>query len=69
MPKGKKKGPDLTHMQVYIPTQLANKVELLLLDPVRMRGKYGAKSALITRLLSWWVKEQEGKNDVQAITR
>jgi hypothetical protein len=44
--------------KVHIKSSLAAKVELLLLDPMRRKVKYGARSQLIETLLERWI---EGK--------
>ena len=57
MPRPKKTNPTVRRT-VYIPEELDRKVELLLLDPVKGRAKFGAWSDLMTRLIREWVDEQ-----------
>lgn len=64
MARGRKQGPPLTHLQVYVTTDLTNKVDLLLMDPARKRVKYGARSALISQLLQEWVDNVEKKGRI-----
>lgn len=45
--------------KLTIPESLAARVEFQIFDPVRGKSKYGARSALINRLLAKWVEEQE----------
>ncbi len=52
MPKPKK-----VELRFFVPESLANKVELLLLDPVYSRKKYGAMAKLGERLLTEWVEK------------
>lgn len=44
--------------KVYIPVPIAAKVDLLLLDPVTMRQRHGARSALVGQLLLKWLATQ-----------
>ena len=56
--------------KVYLPQQLAAQVELLLLDPMREKVKYGARNELLEGLLRDWILEQinqpeAGKDSLQ----
>lgn len=44
--------------RVYIRSKLAAEVELLLLDPMRQKVKYGSRGELIESLLEDWVDAQ-----------
>jgi hypothetical protein len=50
---------------IRVPESLHAEVNLLLLDPVAHKVRWGALSALITRLLAQWVEEQR-KNPAEA---
>lgn len=41
---------------IRIPTQVAERVDLRLIDPVRGRVRYGARSKLVTALLRRWLQ-------------
>jgi len=58
MPKPKREGT-VRQMNVYIPSDLLDKVRILLMDPVTGRVAHGALSHLITRLLRDWFQEQQ----------
>lgn len=45
--------------KIYLPTSIAAQVELLLLDPMRERVKYGARNELVEKLLRSWLEEQK----------
>lgn len=45
--------------QVAVRIDIAAKVELLLMDPMREKTKYGARGELIEILLEEWVRKQE----------
>lgn len=45
--------------RVMVPAEIALKVELLLMDPVRGKPTYGARSALVTELLIAYLQKQE----------
>lgn len=51
--------------RVYIPADLAAKVELLINDPLRDKAKYGERGQLIEGLLREWLEKQQ-KQEVQA---
>lgn len=36
---------------VYLPKRLADRLDMLLVDPIRFRTRYGSKSELITKLV------------------
>lgn len=44
--------------KLYIRADLAAEVELLLLDPMREKVRYGERNRLIESLLEDWLKEQ-----------
>ena len=44
---------------VYLRSDLAAQIELLLLDPMREKVKYGARGKLIEQLLSEWLEKQK----------
>jgi hypothetical protein len=50
---------------LYIPSDLAAAVELLLTDPVRARVKYGARSELIEGLLRRWLNDKVANRTVR----
>ncbi len=45
--------------RVYIRTDLAAEVELLLLDPLRAKVRYGSRGELIESLLAEWIQERK----------
>ena len=45
--------------KIYLPQQLAAQVELLLLDPMREKVKYGARNELLEGLLRDWLERQK----------
>lgn len=45
--------------KLYLPLSLAAEVELLLLDPLREKVKYGARNELIEKLLREWLEKQK----------
>lgn len=45
-------------INVLIPQDLSAAIDILLWDPVLNKPKYGARSALITELLTEWVARQ-----------
>lgn len=54
MPRRKLAEPNV-RWDLYIPTTLAAQVELVLMDPLRSRAKFGARSELISSLLRDWL--------------
>jgi len=46
-------------MRINVPQSIAAKMELLLLDPLTRRPRYGARSDLITKLLREWISSKE----------
>ncbi len=50
---------ELVTTYTLIPRPLLTEVQELLFDPVRNKVRYGARSALINRLLREWVKEKK----------
>lgn len=47
-----------TDLKISIDAALAGQVEMLLLDPIHGKAKYGSRSKLIERLLRDWVDSQ-----------
>lgn len=47
----------------YVPEDVAAKVDLLLLDTLRDKVEYGARSELVTQLLREWVAKQQRNGD------
>lgn len=45
--------------KVYVPSSVANVVDLLMLDPVTGNIRKGARSALVEELLRRWVEERK----------
>lgn len=45
--------------KIYLPEEIAGKVELLIADPMRQKPKYGALSVLVTHLLTEYFKRLE----------
>lgn len=54
-------------IKVSIPMDLSARIDTLLWDPVLHKPRYGARSELITQLLSAWCNEQETspENEIQ----
>ena len=52
-------------VNISIPADLLNEVDLLLIDPFRGKPKYGARSQLITGLLVSWLEQQKDTADVR----
>lgn len=50
-----------TAWKCQIPEDVAAKVDLLILDPVKGVPTYGARSALVTQLLRNWLVQFEKK--------
>lgn len=60
-PRGRRARLDApTRWEVSIPTSLAAEIELYILDPVRRTQAFGARSALVQRLLREWLERQKG---------
>lgn len=47
--------------KVYLPSSLAAEVELLLIDPLREKVKYGARNELLEKLLRDWLQKEKEK--------
>lgn len=64
MPRRRHTDPP-SKVTINLPSTLLSKVNILLFDPIRGKRHYGGLSALITRLLVNWVKDQqkESKDD------
>jgi hypothetical protein len=58
---GIKRAEQTVAKKVYLPAHLANKVDLLLLDDMRHRPRYGAFSQLVTKLLNEFFAKLENK--------
>lgn len=52
--------------KLHLPLDLAAEVELLLLDPLREKPKYGARNALVERLLREWLASRRRGDKVIA---
>lgn len=57
MPRPKKANPT-ERMTVYVEAELLQKVDILLTNPLSGNIKYGARSALVERLLREWLNTQ-----------
>ena len=44
--------------KIRLPVTLGTKIDLLLMDPLTGKRKYGALNSLVERLLSEWVQSQ-----------
>lgn len=49
----------------HIPTPIAAKVDIFLLDPVSLKPRYGARSALVTQLLIQWLSTKGVNNPLK----
>lgn len=59
MPRGKKPNTiPSVEWKLHIDGLLAAQIELLLLDPMRKKSRYGARSQLTEQLYRRWVAEQ-----------
>ncbi len=59
MARGRRKLTDPpVEWKVSVPTSLAARAELILLDPVKQTIGYGERSKLLTKLLKAWVDAQ-----------
>lgn len=45
--------------KVYLPSDLAAQIELLLLDPMRDKPKHGARGKLVEQLLREWLEKRK----------
>lgn len=62
MPRGRRPRVDPpTQWEISLPTSLVVEVELHILDPVRRTHAFGARSALVQRLLREWLDKQKEK--------
>jgi metal-responsive CopG/Arc/MetJ family transcriptional regulator len=60
MPRGRRARIDKpVRWEVSLPTSLAAEVELHIFDPVRRTQAFGARSALVSRLLREWLEQQK----------
>lgn len=59
MPKPKSH-EDQTQWSFLLPTELTAKVDLLLLDPMTGRVKYGSRKKLVEKLLREWLNKRVG---------
>lgn len=62
MPRGRRPNTDPPiRTEVQVPQSVLVQVDLLLVDPVRNRPAYGARSKLVTKLLRNWLTEVKQK--------
>ena len=54
--------------KISLPAAVCAEVDLLLLDPITRKPKYGARSKLIEGLLREWLAKQKGKTITLAPT-
>jgi hypothetical protein len=47
-----------------LPSSLADEVELLLIDPLRGKPAFGARSALVVSLLREWIDKRRPNGDL-----
>lgn len=47
--------------KVYLPVTVASETELLLIDPLREKVRYGARNDLIVQLLGKWLEDEKAK--------
>jgi len=60
MPRGKKPHSDPPILwSIHVRTSIANKVTLILSDPLSGKPRHGARSKLINQLLDKWIAEQQ----------
>ena len=57
MPRPNNPEPSV-QLHIWLPRSLAERMDLLLLDPVRNRVRYGARSKLMARLVERWLAER-----------
>ena len=48
-------------LYIYVPRSINEQVEAILLDPLTGRSSYGAKSKLVSALLSDWLRSYHSK--------
>lgn len=58
----KQRPEKLAKIKVSLPASLLAQVDIHFFDPVTGKPRYGARSALIERLLRKWVREQKRGN-------
>lgn len=51
-----------TEWKLSIPSSLAARIELRLVDPLTGKPKHGARSRLVNELLRAWLSQQLGNN-------
>lgn len=54
--------------KIYLTEETSNKLDILLLDPVRGRVKYGELSDIAEALFIRWIEEQVGAHGANAKT-
>lgn len=59
----KKKTDPPVEWKVNVPQVIVAQVELLLLDPITHKTRYGARSKLVTQLLLQWLEIQREKKE------
>jgi hypothetical protein len=52
--------------RIYLPGTLAAQIELLLLDPMRGKSRYGARTYLIEQLLRVWLRDTALRQAIQS---
>jgi len=50
---------------IWLPSSVANEIQLLLADPARLRIPDGARSDLITQLLREWLRSRKTQQSSQ----
>lgn len=68
-PPGKRSMLETRLIEVPLPTTLVEEVDVRLFDPVLGKAGYGARAALITRLLKDWVNSTPANPKVEAFIR
>jgi len=70
MPRGRTpRGDSPVRWVIWLPGELAAKVELLLYDPVLQRPRYGMKSEVCRQALELWLERVQGgeRDESQAL--
>jgi Arc/MetJ-type ribon-helix-helix transcriptional regulator len=61
MPRGRApRGDSPVRWVIWLPGELAAKLELLLYDPVLQRARYGSKSEVCRQALELWLERAQG---------
>lgn len=59
---GRHANPSMTKSwKIHVDATIAGRVELLLLDPLTAKPRYGKRGELVNELLRKWVEEEEQK--------